>query len=112
MNDIYNWISTNFPYFAKQNSTGKSGWKNSIRHNLSLNECFVKVAREGSGGGGKGNFWTLRVDFNDMFEKGNYKRRKRMKRNSRMGPYHTLEHYFPSGPISSNCDSERLIFML
>ncbi|OMJ29133.1 Forkhead box protein J2 [Smittium culicis] len=56
LNEIYNWILNRYPHFKDAGC----GWKNSIRHNLSLNRIFVKMTRPEKKAG-KGSYWT--VDF-------------------------------------------------
>lgn len=52
---IYDWIVKSFPYFH----TASTGWRNSVRHNLSLNKCFKKVERDYRLGLGKGSSWCI-----------------------------------------------------
>ncbi|CBY08115.1 unnamed protein product [Oikopleura dioica] len=80
LNEIYNWIIELFPYY-RQN---QQRWQNSIRHSLSFNDCFVKVPRSAEKPG-KGSYWTLHEDANNMFENGCYLRRqKRFKAQERL----------------------------
>ena len=54
LSEIYEFVETKFPYYK---SAG-SGWKNSIRHNLSLSPAFEKLARPRDEPG-KGNYWRI-----------------------------------------------------
>lgn len=72
LSQIYKFITENFPFYQK-NSTK---WQNSLRHNLSFNDCFIKVMR-GTDHGGKGSYWTLHPDCAEMFQDGSFLRRKR-----------------------------------
>ncbi|GAA6002750.1 hypothetical protein JCM10207_007657 [Rhodosporidiobolus poonsookiae] len=68
--DIYTWIMRMYPYFKKTDS----GWQNSIRHNLSLNPCFIKTAR-GPDNPGKGCLWAIKPGTEDQFVDGEFVRK-------------------------------------
>uniref|UniRef100_UPI00398F5F64 forkhead box protein O1-A n=1 Tax=Pristiophorus japonicus TaxID=55135 RepID=UPI00398F5F64 len=57
LSQIYDWMVRSVPYFKdKGDSNSSAGWKNSIRHNLSLHSKFVRVQNEGTG---KSSWWML-----------------------------------------------------
>uniref|UniRef100_A0A4W5KG27 Forkhead box protein M1 n=1 Tax=Hucho hucho TaxID=62062 RepID=A0A4W5KG27_9TELE len=57
LKEIYTWIEDHFPYFRK---VAKPGWKNSIRHNLSLHDMFIRETTQD----GKVSYWTIRPEAN------------------------------------------------
>ncbi|XP_060609117.2 forkhead box protein O3 [Anolis sagrei] len=57
---IYEWMVRCVPYFKdKGDSNSSAGWKNSIRHNLSLHSRFIRVQNEGTG---KSSWWVINPD--------------------------------------------------
>lgn len=74
LSGIIDFIKSNFGYYGRDCPV--KGWQNSIRHNLSLNDCFVKTWRDPANPS-KGHLWTLHANSMDMFEGGSFMRRKR-----------------------------------
>ncbi|XP_017490517.1 PREDICTED: forkhead box protein F1-B-like, partial [Rhagoletis zephyria] len=72
LSEIYQFLQQKFPFFRGT----YQGWKNSVRHNLSLNECFIKLPKN-IGRPGKGHYWTIDPASEFMFEEGSYRRRPR-----------------------------------
>ncbi|XP_038047620.1 forkhead box protein B1-like [Patiria miniata] len=71
--DIYQYIQENYPYYRNNDRS----WRNSIRHNLSLNECFIKYGRSGDG---RGNFWAVHPANVEDFSRGDFHRRRARRR--------------------------------
>ncbi len=72
--------------------SNRPGWRNTVRHNLSLHECFVKgeIAAEG-----KGRFWRIHPNYLEQFKCGKFN--KNILQNSVPMFYRSLGNYqFPT----------------
>ena len=93
LSDIYQWILDNYPYFRKRGP----GWRNSIRHNLSLNDCFIKSGRSANG---KGHYWAVHPANVNDFEKGDFRRRRAQRKVRRAMGLSVPEEDDDSPPVS------------
>ncbi|UJR35132.1 hypothetical protein I4U23_027903 [Adineta vaga] len=60
LSEIYDWMIKYVPFFRnKVDRISSAGWKNSIRHNLSLHNRFKRVQSEGTG---KSSWWMINPD--------------------------------------------------
>ncbi|CAO3616784.1 unnamed protein product [Cunninghamella blakesleeana] len=83
LSEIYKWITTQYPFYKIQDN----GWQNSIRHNLSLNKGFMRIQRSSAPTSptspttishptsGRGNYWTIRIGYEQSFIDNLIKRR-------------------------------------
>ncbi|XP_065594327.1 forkhead box protein L1-like [Cyrtonyx montezumae] len=71
LSGIYSYVAGRFPYYRR----GSKGWQNSIRHNLSLNPCFLRLPRR-SGAPHRGGEWALDPSFQDALPGGDHRRRR------------------------------------
>ena len=73
LSEINEYLMNKFDFFRGS----YTGWRNSIRHNLSLNECFTKVLRDQSRPWGKDNYWVLNPSSEYTFADGVFRRRRK-----------------------------------
>ena len=73
LSEINEYLRKRFEFFNGE----YTGWRNSIRHNLSLNECFTKVLRDPTRPWGKDNYWTINPTSEYTFADGVFRRRRR-----------------------------------
>ena len=68
LREICDFITARFPFYQE-----KKNWQGNIRHNLTLNDCFVKMPRRA---GDKGHPWAINPNFEDMYDGGSLLRRR------------------------------------
>lgn len=95
LSGICEFIMNRFPYYREKFPV----WQNSIRHNLSLNDCFIKIPRE-PGNPGKGNYWTLDPQSEDMFDNGSFLRRRKRFKRPQPEPYRDQNLVFLGDPYT------------
>ena len=68
MREILNYIEENFSYYRSHKR-----WHGTIRHDLTVNDCFVKLSARPKQ---KGCLWSVAPDYQDMFANGSLRRRR------------------------------------
>ncbi|XP_037939366.1 forkhead box protein biniou [Teleopsis dalmanni] len=104
LSEIYSYLQKRFEFFRGP----YIGWKNSVRHNLSLNECFKKLPKDmGVGKPGKGNYWTIEQNSAYMFEdEGSLRRRPRGYRSKvKVKSYTSVNGFYTAAAYDPNLDS-------
>ncbi|XP_060627634.2 forkhead box protein Q1 [Anolis sagrei] len=100
--EINEYLMGRFPFFRG----AYTGWRNSVRHNLSLNDCFVKVLRDPARPWGKDNYWMLNPSSEYTFADGVFRRRrKRISRPSPATPTESPDSPKPTPPSPSPSSS-------
>ena len=75
LTEINDYLVKNYAFFRGS----YQGWKNSVRHNLSFNKCFVKILRDPARPWGKDNLWAVRDLHDYLLADGSFRRRRRRK---------------------------------
>lgn len=91
LSEIYSFIVDNYPEFTEN----RVRWKNTVRHNLSLHECFQRgeIAFDRTG-----CYWRIHPSFMADFSRGDFSRRKVTQIPPFLldGGYSPLEHPLPA----------------
>lgn len=76
LSDIYEYMEKNFPSLEKRGT----GWRNCVRHTLSLNDCFLKLHRPENG---RSCNWTIHPSYYDSFARGDYRKKRALRKRAR-----------------------------
>ena len=68
LTSIYDYIIDNYEFYR----TTTLLWRNAVRHNLSINDCFIKAGRTEIG---RGYYWAIHPSCIQDFKKGDFRRR-------------------------------------
>ncbi|KAH7728582.1 fork head domain-containing protein [Aphelenchoides avenae] len=97
LNQIYKYLGEKYDFFRNEQYTG---WKNSIRHNLSLNPCFIKLPKTEGSKQGKGHEWTVDGNYDFSLQNGQRRRQKAPKVKAQRDAGHTIE--YAENPMAMN----------
>nr|CAG8521334.1 3046_t:CDS:2 [Entrophospora candida] len=109
LSGIYTWITENYPYYQ----SAKNGWQNSIRHNLSLNTSFIKIARDDHEPG-KGAWWAIDpngdasppIEYNRNDNLNHHNNHYHYQNNHQQRQQQKLDYILPITPTESNNSSD------
>uniref|UniRef100_A0A8B9G1Z6 Forkhead box protein G1 n=1 Tax=Amazona collaria TaxID=241587 RepID=A0A8B9G1Z6_9PSIT len=93
---IYKYIEDTFPFYRNKGR----GWRNSVRHNLSLNDCFIKVGRCEDG---KGNYWSIHPSNLNDFVRGDFRQHRRSRKRGRLKELERCLAIIVTGSLSGKC---------
>ena len=74
--DIYEYMEKHFPSLEKRGT----GWRNCVRHTLSLNDCFIKLHRPENG---RSCNWAIHPSYYETFSRGDYRKRRALRKRPR-----------------------------
>lgn len=78
--EIYDFMNNSFEQLTKRGS----GWRNCVRHTLSLNDCFLKLHRPENG---RSCNWTIHPSYLEAFLKGDYRKQRKNRRKVKNVPW-------------------------
>ena len=105
LSQIYKWINETFIWYQT-----KSGWQNSIRHNLSLNKAFRKQERP-KNDPGKGHYWIVEPGCEFQFVRVRMTKRQQppssfLSMNRAIQPQKPQQKMPPTGKVSTSTGSK------
>lgn len=88
LSDIYEYMSKTFPALERRGT----GWRNCVRHTLSLNDCFIKLHRPENG---RSCNWAVHPTYFESFSRGDYRKRRSIRKRARALPWLDPSMPFP-----------------